>query len=254
MDSLRDGPRGGADSGVEASEASDSDRRALVVVAHPDDETLWVGGTMLMHPAWSWRVVSLCRGTDPDRRPRFFGAMTRLGGRGDMGDLDDGPEQRPLSGAEVRKAVRWALQDTSYDLIVTHSPFGEYTRHLRHEEVGRAALELWQTGDLSTKELWLFAYSDGGRAHRPMAIEDADLVVSLPEDVWQKKLAIIQEVYDFAPDSWEVRSSPRTEAFWCFDEPGKALAWQRQCGSRTPCEAASRHARKEGQRESAAAV
>ncbi len=216
MDSSKDGSRGGVESGVETSGSFDSDRRALVVVAHPDDETLWVGGTMLMHPAWSWRVVSLCRGTDPDRRPRFFNAMTHLGGRGDMGDLDDGPDQYPLSGGEVRAAVRWALHDTSYDLIVTHSPLGEYTRHLRHEEIGRAALELWQAGDLSTKELWLFAYADRGRANHPVAIENADLVLSLPEDVWQKKLAIIQEVYDFAPDSWEVRSTPRTEAFWCF--------------------------------------
>ena len=192
-----------------------------------------------MRPAWSWRVVSLCRGTDPDRRPRFFDAMTRLGGRGNMGDLDDGPEQRPLSGGEVRDAVRWALHDTSYDLIVTHSPLGEYTRHLRHEEVGRAALELWQAGDLATRELWLFAYSDGGKANHPRAIENADLVVSLPEDVWQSKLAIIQEAYGFAPDSWEVTSTPRTEAFWCFDESSKALAWQRRCGSRKPYRANS---------------
>ena len=122
MNSLKDGPRGGIESGVETSGSFESERHALVVVAHPDDETLWVGGTMLMHPAWSWRIVSLCRGRDTDRRPRFFDAMTHLGGRGDMGDLDDGPEQRPLSGDEVRKAVRWALHDPSYDLIVTHSP------------------------------------------------------------------------------------------------------------------------------------
>ena len=206
----------------------ESGRRALVVVAHPDDETLWVGGTIMMHPDWSWRVVSLCRGDDQDRRHRFYDAMKHLGVQGSMYDLDDGPEQRPLSDRRVQEAVGFALENTEYDLIVTHSPFGEYTRHLRHEEVGRAVLDLWQAERLATRDLWMFAYSDSGRNSYPEALEDADRVVSLSEDVWSRKLAVIKELYNFAPDSWEALSTPRKEAFWCFDNPGKALAYYRR--------------------------
>jgi LmbE family N-acetylglucosaminyl deacetylase len=31
----------------------------VLIVAHPDDETLWAGGTMLNHPLWNFFVVCL---------------------------------------------------------------------------------------------------------------------------------------------------------------------------------------------------
>ena len=40
---------------------------AVVIVAHPDDETLWAGGTILMHPETHWTILTLCRTSDPDR-------------------------------------------------------------------------------------------------------------------------------------------------------------------------------------------
>ena len=29
-----------------------------MIVAHPDDETLWAGGTILKHPEWHWETWS----------------------------------------------------------------------------------------------------------------------------------------------------------------------------------------------------
>ena len=79
--------------------------RAAVVVAHPDDETLWAGGTLLMSSECHWTVVTLCRRSDTDRAPKFFRVLEYLGAAGTMGDLDDGPEQNPLMPQEVREAV-----------------------------------------------------------------------------------------------------------------------------------------------------
>ena len=50
-----------------------------VVVAHPDDETLWAGDTMLMHPAATWRVSTLCQATEPERAAGFRQALTLFG-------------------------------------------------------------------------------------------------------------------------------------------------------------------------------
>ncbi len=210
-----------------------SEPRVLVVVAHPDDETLWVGGTMLMHPDWRWKVVSLCRGNDLDRRPKFFSAVKRLGGQGSIGNMDDGPDQYPLPDSVLQNAIKLDLDNRDFNVIITHSPFGEYTRHLRHEEVSQAALHLWHTGELIAKELWMFAYTDDAKAHCPRAIEEAHLDLLLPENIWRKKLAIILEVYGFSSDSWEAMTTPKKEAFWRFSTSEEALAWQRQYVSLT---------------------
>jgi LmbE family N-acetylglucosaminyl deacetylase len=206
--------------------AFESDLRALVIVAHPDDETLWAGGLMLMCPSWRWTVLSLCRGSDRDRRRKFFKAMTHLDAAGRIGDLDDGPEQTPLSEALVASAISSDLPDNGFDLVLTHSPFGEYTRHLRHEEVARAVLSLWGMRAIRTKELWLFAYSDHERKRLPEAIDDAHLKVSLPDAIWRQKRGIIGDIYGFAPDSWEYRTTPMQEAFWRFRAPADACHWQ----------------------------
>ena len=87
---------------------SDPRPRAAVVVAHPDDETLWCGGYILTHPEFLWRILTLCRAVDPDRAPKFRRVLQRLGAEGDMADLDDGPDQAPLPAGQVRRNHRAA--------------------------------------------------------------------------------------------------------------------------------------------------
>jgi len=57
-------------------------QRAAVVVAHPDDETLWCGGYVVAHSEFDWRIVTLCRASDPDRAPKFRRVLERLGAVG----------------------------------------------------------------------------------------------------------------------------------------------------------------------------
>jgi len=137
-----------------------------VVVAHPDDETLWAGGTMLLHPEVRWTVVTLCRASDQERSSKFFLALENLNAAGVMGDLDDGPEQLPLPDREVQKTIQSLLPPSKFDLIITHGLWGEYTRHRRHEETGKAVLALRKTGELSAGQIWMFAYEDGGQLTR----------------------------------------------------------------------------------------
>jgi len=206
--------------------------RAAVVVAHPDDETLWAGGTLMMNSDCHWTVVTLCRRSDPDRAPKFFRVLEYLGATGTMGDLDDGPEQNPLIPQEVREAVLELLSgDRCFDVLFTHSPRGEYTRHRRHEEVGRAICDLWTTGDLYLGELRLFAYEDGQRSRYPTAIATAHSTVPVPDEVFAEKLRIITRLYGFPPEGWEARACPKVEAFWCFDRPETLTRWLEQGGT-----------------------
>jgi LmbE family N-acetylglucosaminyl deacetylase len=199
--------------------------RAAVVVAHPDDEILWCGGWMLMHPDWRWYIVALCRASDEDRAPRFRRVLARLGATGGMADLDDGPDQTPIDPEAVRETIRRLLPAGHFDLVLTHGPRGEYTRHRRHEECCRALVGLWQAGDIKTDELRLFAYDDGNRGHLPVVSDKADQRVLLTEEIHREKLRFITEDYGFSPASWEARCTPRVEGFTVFRSPEAAIGF-----------------------------
>ena len=202
-------------------------KEVAVIVAHPDDETLWAGGTILSQPASAWHcsIVTLCRASDPDRAPRFFEAVQALGAAGRMGDLDDGPEQVSLPEKEIQKTILQLLPQEHFDLVISHNPAGEYTRHRRHEEVGKAVITLWHKGKIFTDELWTFAYEDGGRQYRPRPIKTAAVYRALPEVIWQKKYDIITTIYGFQEHGFEAETTPRAEAFWQFTDPVEARRW-----------------------------
>lgn len=172
---------------------------------------------MLMNPDNEWTVISLCRKSDSDRSPKFFKALEVYRAAGTMGDLDDGPDQVPLLSEQIQETILSLLPEQEYNFILTHSTEGEYTRHRRHEETGEAVINLLQSGRLRTKQMWMFAYEDGNRRYTPKPIDNADRILSLPPPVWEKKLEIITGIYGFDPGSWEARTTPRIEAFWCFE-------------------------------------
>jgi LmbE family N-acetylglucosaminyl deacetylase len=204
---------------------NDKTKTVAVIVAHPDDETLWTGGTLLNNPRRQYFIISLCRKNDPDRAPKFKKVLEKLGATGCMGDLDDGPEQMPLTGHEVQNAILDLLPSRHFDLVITHSIHGEYTRHRRHEEVGRAVINLWHSQKINTAELWAFAYEDGHRAYNPIAIEEADLFFALDHHIWEEKYSIITNTYGFNKTSWEAQTTPKEEAFRQFYNAADAYNW-----------------------------
>jgi len=189
-------------------------KSVVLIVAHPDDETLWAGGTILNHTAWKCFIVCLCRGSDTERAPKFNKTLQVLKSQGIMGDLDDGPEQKPLNEDFVERAILELLPSTPFDLIITHNPTGEYTKHLRHEEISKAVEMLYDNRKISAKELWTFAYEDGNKKYYPRPEKNASISYKLTKHIWQLKYDLITKIYGFDEDSWEAKTTPRTEAFW----------------------------------------
>jgi len=198
---------------------------AAIIVAHPDDETIWVGGTLLLHKDWQMTVISLCRGDDSDRAPKFFRAVAEFNAVGKIGTLDDGPDQLPLPETDVQQMILSLLPEKHFDYILTHSPYGEYTRHLRHEETSRAVVSLWADKRLTANEVWMFAYEDGQKRYSPRPIRKAHHFIDLPEQIWRKKYRIITNLYGFTTDSFEANAVSREEAFWCFKSPDDFNRW-----------------------------
>ena len=200
--------------------------KVVVIVAHPDDETLWVGGTLLSTTNWDITIISLCRAKDEDRAPKFYKALKILNAKGTIGNLDDGPMQKPLAEDIVENFILKLLPTNHFDLIITHNPLGEYTRHLRHEEIGIAVINLWYKRKISTTKLWILAYEDGQKTYLPRPIPKTDVVIALSKTTWLKKYEIITKTYGFNPDSWEAQTTPKKEAFWQFTEAEKAKEWK----------------------------
>jgi LmbE family N-acetylglucosaminyl deacetylase len=194
-------------------------KSVAIIVAHPDDETLWAGGTILGNPSWKCFVVSLCRKNDTDRSRRFYEALKIYHAEGIMGDMDDGPDQNPVDSKEIEQEIINLLPTKEFDLVITHSQSGEYTKHLRHEETSLAVINLLQTGRLTASEIWTFAYEDGNKKYYPLAVQRASIYTVLPRTVWQNKYRLITETYGFKRDSWEAKTTPSTEAFWKFADP-----------------------------------
>jgi len=206
-------------------------KSVAIIVAHPDDETLWAGGMALSHPSWRWFTVCLCRGSDKDRSPKFYKALNVLKSEGIMGDLDDGPEQTPLEEKEVERAIMQLLPNTHFDLIITHNPSGDHARNVRDEEVSKAVINLWYAGKISTNELWTFAYEDGNQEYFPKPVEKATIYRTLTNRIWLRKYSLLTETYGIKKDSLDVETTPKAEAFWKFTDPYDAQRWLKMSGA-----------------------
>jgi LmbE family N-acetylglucosaminyl deacetylase len=200
-------------------------KNVAIIVAHPDDETLWAGGTILNHPSWKCFIITLCRKNDPDRAPRFYKALEVLNSQGNMADLDDGPDQLPLVAKNVENTILTMLSSKQFDLIISHNPSGEYTKNLRHEEISAAVINLWHAGKISASELWTFAYEDGNRSYLPRPMPKATIHQKLTEQQHMRKYKIITETYGFSRSSWEAGTTPIEETFWQFSNAKEAKQW-----------------------------
>ncbi|MEN6370550.1 MAG: PIG-L family deacetylase [Armatimonadota bacterium] len=188
--------------------------KCLVVVAHPDDEIIWMGGVFLRHPQWDWHIVSLCRADDDDRAPRFQLSAKTIGATALISDLDDSsPILAPLSPDlnEIKRRIS-LLALHKPDLIFTHGKTGEYTRHMRHEQVHRAVCDMVDSGDIAG-ELIFFAYDDCGGERRPQPLANADITLTLFDEEYTKKRKIIRDIYGFRPGSFEYDASGPVEGF-----------------------------------------
>lgn len=187
--------------------------RALVIVAHPDDETIWMGGTLLTHPTIDWTIFSLCRSADTDRAPKFKKVCDYYGAKSIMTDLEDeGIMNISQSIPEIEKRVGRHIGNTKvFDYIFTHGPNGEYG-HPRHMGVHRVIARLLQSKKLRSRQYFYFSY--GVDAHKRVYNKKSSMFcMKLVPNMHAKKRNIIKNIYGFSPHSFENASCLSTETF-----------------------------------------
>lgn len=193
-------------------------KKNLVIVAHPDDETIWMGGTLLQNQNDNWTIISLCRKNDPDREPKFNKVCKTLKARCIIADLDD-ERLAPLPIKKIAEKIKSLLPAKKYDNVYTHGLNGEYG-HIRHKEIHKAVKKLVKDKSLSCKNLLSFSYSKSNKTvpqisklKIPIPSKKSDKYVKLTEDNFKKKLSIMKDMYGFNIKSFEVLSCNKIEAF-----------------------------------------
>ncbi|MBO7394506.1 MAG: PIG-L family deacetylase [Ruminococcus sp.] len=118
-------------SAEDVSFPADADK--LMIVAHPDDETLWGGAHLL---DGGWLVVSLTHGSDTVRSAEFREAVTAGGNTPLMLDYPDKVNLRRDGWDEVSGGIEaditTLLELRDWQTVATHNPAGEYG-HIHHK-------------------------------------------------------------------------------------------------------------------------
>ncbi len=185
--------------------------KALVIVAHPDDETIWMGGYIIRYPDWDWTIVALCRVNDGDREPRFRNVCNILGAESYIFDLDDTEEGhfKKISLKDIEDRLM-QIKEKRFDHIFTHGSNGEYG-HIRHKQVSQAVTNMVEESKLKCKNLHYFSYHN--KDEFCYANQNAEKYIKLSDKELEEKKNLIRNVYGFEAGSFEEVCASGAEAF-----------------------------------------
>jgi len=182
----------------------------LIIVAHPDDETIWMGGTLLRNKnRWNTAILSLCRRDDSDRAPKFKRVCKIYNAKSFMSDLEDETLQ-DIPTSEVKRRIPSSLKKKKWSRLYTHGENGEYG-HPRHKIVHNAVEEMLKDKEIQAGKVFFFSYSLKGRF--ACATARADKFINLRDVELVRKKGIIKNVYGFDGKSFEVICAKKRESF-----------------------------------------
>jgi LmbE family N-acetylglucosaminyl deacetylase len=165
--------------------------QVLLIVAHPDDETIFAGGCILTSKGARWTIV--CCFAEGHRRGEFLDACSFLEAASGN-PINPIPLNMPRNPAYQAVALRGALRHHrgEHDIVVTHNRQGEYG-HPKHKLVHRCVMDA-----ISHPNTWVFI-SPGSTGGYPEDVRsqtlDGNITLHLPPTVLRLKIQAFQECH-----------------------------------------------------------
>lgn len=180
---------------------------ACMIVAHPDDETIFAGGLMLSNPSWKWHVICAThKASDIPRGTQFVAAMKSfemygltdltyefLGLEDDKGTFHDKIVDRQYDQRFQKWTESLKQRNISADIIFSHNRFGEYG-HSRHKALSQIVSNLYSN-------VWQFVSPIDGK-FPPELMSKKVNAITLSDKIQKQKLDIFEHNYVSEKKIW----------------------------------------------------
>ena len=133
----------------------------LMIVAHPDDETLWGSNQLIIQP-YSYLVVCLSNGFDIKRKNKFFKALKIFNQYGIIYNYANCIKtwKKPKYEEKIYNTINEIILKYNVNNIVTHNYIGEY-KHPHHIQINKLVTTLVKKHNIQER-LYFFAFSKMG--------------------------------------------------------------------------------------------
>lgn len=166
---------------------------ALILHAHPDDETIFAGGLMLAYPMWQWHLICLTMQPDTQRAQEYAAAAAAFKNKGvnivNHTALHKRDTGQVLSNSEyadwLASVDELANKGLKPDITFTHNAMGEYG-HPHHMAVNKIAHKTFGN-------VWDFVFP-GKSSVGPQVIKNSVNEVELSPEIARAK----KEIFDMA--------------------------------------------------------